>query len=95
VDVTNFTDRNWIFAQGNVSFHSDALHVIERYRRIAANALEVQRTFEDPKVLTQPWVQPKKMFSLAAFDQIMEAICTNTDTAPLMKAAAEQNYGIK
>src|SRR5581483_1202260 len=33
VDKTNFTDANWISAEGRVSFHSDALHIVERYRR--------------------------------------------------------------
>ncbi|PYR69251.1 MAG: hypothetical protein DMF88_06665 [Acidobacteria bacterium] len=41
VDTTNFTDENWMYAEGNTSFHSDALRVVERYRRTAANLLEV------------------------------------------------------
>jgi hypothetical protein len=95
VDITNFSDRNWIFAQGVVSFHSDALHVVERIRRVAANALEVERTFDDPKVLTRPWVKPKKVYMLAPYDQIFEVMCLNTETAPLMEAAAKENYGKK
>ena len=31
VDTTNFSDENWLYAEGNVSFHSDALHIVERY----------------------------------------------------------------
>jgi hypothetical protein len=95
VDVTNFSDRNWIVAQGNVSFHSDALHIVERYRRIAANALEVEKVYNDPKVLIRPWTPPKRVFQLAPFDQIMEAVCTSTETAALMEAAAKENYGRK
>jgi hypothetical protein len=94
VDVMNFNDRNWISPQGVVSFHSDALHVTERYRRTAANAMEVEKTYDDPKVLVKPWVR-KQTYRLAPFDQIMEAMCTNTDTAALMEAAAKQNYGKK
>jgi len=94
VDVTTFNDRNWISPQGVVSFHSDALHVTERYRRVAANAMDVEKTYDDPKVLIRPWVS-KKTYRLAPFDQIMEAMCTNTDTAALMDAAAKQNYGKK
>ena len=94
VDVTNFNDRNWISPQGVVSFHSDALHVTERYRRTAGNALEVEKTYDDPKVLIRPYVE-KKQYRLAPFDQIMEAMCTNTDTAALMEAAAKENYGKK
>jgi hypothetical protein len=94
VDVTTFNDRNWISPQGIVSFHSDALHVVERYRRVAANALEVEKTYDDPKVLIRPWVD-KRTYRLAQFDQVMEAMCTGTETAALMEAAAKQNYGKK
>jgi hypothetical protein len=68
--------------------------VVERYRRVAANALEVEKTYDDPKVLTRPWVD-KKLYRQAPFDQVMEAMCTGTETAALMEAAAEQNYGRK
>jgi hypothetical protein len=94
VDVTNFNDRNWISPQGVVSFHSEALRVTERYRRIAGNALDVEKTYDDPKVLIRPYVE-KKQYRLAPFDQVMEAMCTNTDTAALMEAAAKENYGKK
>jgi len=92
VDVTNFNDRNWIATQGIVSFHSDALHVTERYRRVAANAMEVEKTYDDPEVLVRPWVDTR-MYRLAPFDQVMEAMCTGTETAALMEAAAKENYG--
>ena len=94
VDVTNFNGRNWISPQGIVSFHSDALHVVERYRRTAANALEVEKTYDDPKVLTRPWVD-KRLYQLAPFDQVLEVMCTGTETAALMEAAAKENYGKK
>ena len=95
VDQTNFTDTNWMFAEGNVSFHSDALHIVERYRRVDANTLEVEATIEDPKVLTGPWKVPKQTLVLAPFDQIMEVSCTGTETARLMDAASKPNYGKK
>ena len=94
VDVTTFNDRNWISPQGTVSFHSDALHVVERYHRVAANALEVEKTYEDPKVLVRPWVD-KQLLRLAPFDQVIEALCTGTETAALMETAAKANYGRK
>ena len=95
VDETNFSDTNWMFAEGNASFHSDALHIVERYRRVDANTIEVEATVEDPKVLTGPWTVPKQTMQLAPFDQIMEVGCTGTETAALMDAAAKQNYGKK
>jgi hypothetical protein len=86
VDKTNFTDTSWIYAEGRVSFHSDAMHVVERYRRVDANTLEIEATIEDPKVLTKPWIVPKQTLVLAPFDQIMELACSN-ETQALIEAA--------
>ena len=94
VDKTNFTDTSWISAEGRVSFHSDALHIVERYRRVDANTLEIEATLEDPKVLTKPWIVPKQTLVLAPFDQIMELACSN-ETQSLMDGAAKQNSAKK
>jgi hypothetical protein len=91
VDKTNFSDTNWISAEGRVSFHSDALHIVERYRRLDANTLEIEATIEDPKVLSAPWIVPKQTLQLAPFDQIMELACSGIETQSLMDAAAKQN----
>jgi hypothetical protein len=90
VDKTNFVDSNWISAEGRVSFHSDALHIVERYRRVDANTLEIEATLEDPKVLTKPWTVPKQTLQLAPFDQILELACAAGDTPALIDAASKQ-----
>jgi hypothetical protein len=90
VDKTNFTDNTWISAEGRISFHSDALHIVERYRRVDANTLEIEATLDDPKVLTKPWVVPKQTLQLAPFDQIMELTCSEGDTKSLIDAASAQ-----
>ena len=53
VDVTGFNDQTWFDRAGN--FHSDALHVVERYARTGADHLSYEATIEDPKVFTRPW----------------------------------------
>src|ERR1700723_348043 len=93
VDKTNFTDTSWISAEGRVSYHSDALHTVERYRRGDANTLEIEATVEDPKVLTKPWIVPKQTLQLAPFDQIMELGCSGIDTQSQKDAAPERNVG--
>jgi hypothetical protein len=80
VDVTNFTDDTWMFAEGRVSFHSDALHITERYRRVDANTLEIEATVQDPKVLTGPWTVPKQTLQLAPFDQLLPLDCSTVET---------------
>ena len=75
VDTTNFSDVPWMSAEGRVSFHSDALHIVERYRRVDADTLEIEARVEDSKVLTGPWIVPKQTLTLAPFDQIMDLSC--------------------
>jgi hypothetical protein len=53
VDVTSFNDKTWFDRAGN--FHSDALHVIERYTRTGPDTLYYEATIEDPKVFTRSW----------------------------------------
>jgi hypothetical protein len=53
VDVTNQLDRTWFDRAGN--FHSDALHVIERYTPTTPYHLMYEAAIEDPKVFTRPW----------------------------------------
>jgi streptogramin lyase len=53
VDVTNHNDRTWFDAQGD--FHSDALHVTERYTMVDADSIRYEATIEDPQVFTRPW----------------------------------------
>ena len=79
VDKTNFTGDTWISAEGRVSFHSDSLHIVERYRRLDAKTLEIEATLEDPKVVTKPWVVPKQTLLLAPFDQIIQLACSDDD----------------
>jgi hypothetical protein len=53
VDVVHFTDQTWFDRAGN--FHSEALHVVERYTPIDAHHIHYEVTIEDPKVFTRPW----------------------------------------
>jgi len=53
VDVVHFNDQTWFDRAGN--FHSEALHVVERYTLIGPDALQYEATMEDPKVFTRPW----------------------------------------
>jgi hypothetical protein len=53
VDVTGLNDQTWFDRSGN--FHSDALHVVERYTRTGPDVIAYEATIEDPKVFTRPW----------------------------------------
>jgi hypothetical protein len=53
VDVTGFNDQSWFDRAGN--FHTDALHVVERWTRTAPNVLTYEATIEDPNTFSRPW----------------------------------------
>ena len=53
VDVTGFNDKTWFDRAGN--FHSDQLHVVERYTPRTTDTLLYEATIEDPKVFSRPW----------------------------------------
>jgi hypothetical protein len=53
VDVTDFNDLTWFDRAGN--FHSDELHVVERYTLADADHISYEVSIEDGKVFTRPW----------------------------------------
>ena len=53
VDVTGQREETWFDRAGN--FHSDALHVVERYTPVSPYHMMYEATIEDPKVFTRPW----------------------------------------
>jgi len=53
VDVKDFNDETWLDRAGN--FHSDALHVVERWTYLDANTIEYKAQLDDPKVFSRPW----------------------------------------
>jgi len=53
VDVADFNDQTWLDASG--SYHSDAMHVVERYTRTGPGTLRYEATIDDPKIFTRAW----------------------------------------
>lgn len=53
IDVKSQNDQTWFDRAGN--FHSDALHVVERYTPRSADTLNYEVTIEDPKTFSRPW----------------------------------------
>jgi hypothetical protein len=53
VDVTNFNSYAWFDRAGN--FHSDKLHLTERFTPITPDAIQYEVTIQDPEVFTAPW----------------------------------------
>ena len=58
--MTRFNDLTWFDRAGD--FHSDALHVVERYTRTGPDHIQYQATIEDPKVFTRPWTMKMVLY---------------------------------
>jgi hypothetical protein len=75
VDVTDFNDQTWFDRAGN--FHSDALHVVERYTRVSPYHLMYEATIEDPNVFTRPWKIRMPLYRrFESGKQILDYKCT-------------------
>jgi hypothetical protein len=74
VDVTGFNDETWFDRSGD--YHSDALHVVERYTPAGANVLNYEALIEDPKVFSRPWKISMPLYRrLEKNAQLMEFKC--------------------
>jgi len=74
IDVTSFTDQTWFDRAGN--YHSDALHVVERYTPMTPDALRYDVTIEDPKVFMRPWKMSMPLYRRLEKDaQLVEYKC--------------------
>jgi hypothetical protein len=53
VDNRGFNDLSWLDRSGN--YHSNELHVVERYTMVGENQIDYEAAIEDPQVFTRPW----------------------------------------
>jgi len=63
VDSIGFNDKTWLDSIGRP--HSEKLHVIERFRRVNQDKLEMTITIDDPGAYTAPWSYPTRSVASA------------------------------
>lgn len=75
VDVVHFTDQTWFDRAGN--FHSEDLHVVERYTPTGPDHMLYEVTIDDPQVFTGPWTMSMPLYRRQEKDiEILEYECT-------------------
>ena len=62
IDVISQSDQTWFDRAGN--FHSEDLHVVERYTATGPDHLRYEATITDPKVFTRPWKMSMPLYRL-------------------------------
>jgi hypothetical protein len=84
VDIIGFNDRTWL--QGTGTFHTEALHVTERFTRIGKDQINYEATMDDPNVFTKPWTIRSTMM-LREGTRVREAVCAenNVDASRFQK----------
>ena len=74
VDAIHFTGQTWFDKAGN--FHSDQLHVVERFTRTGPDHVRYEVTIKDPKVFTRPWKMSMPLYRRVEKDvQLLEYEC--------------------
>ena len=74
VDTIGLNDRTWLDQVGHP--HSDALHVVERIRRIDHDTLQDEVTIDDPKAYQKSWTG-QQVFKLRPTWHLLEYVCTD------------------
>ncbi len=77
VDAIGFNDKTWLAGTG--TFHSDKLHVVEKFTRMDENTIAYEVTMEDPVVLTKPWVV-RSTIMLRPGTRLREYECVENNT---------------
>lgn len=85
VDTVGFKPETWIDPTGVP--HSDALHVVERFRRADHGTLEVQFSFDDSKAFTRTW-GGTRIYQLASGDTDMSAYFVCEENLQIGKPSA-------
>lgn len=74
VDIVHFTDETWFDRSGN--FHSEALHVVERYTSTGPDHMLYEVTIEDPELFTEPWQMSMPLYRRQEADsRLLEYEC--------------------
>jgi hypothetical protein len=72
IDAIGFNDKTEVHG----FMHTEALHVVERFRRLDNGPLEYEVTVEDPNVWEEPWTIPVRTFPFRPeLEFISEFVC--------------------
>jgi hypothetical protein len=95
IDVKGLNDQTWFDRAGN--YHSDALHVTERYTPRSPDTLTYEATIEDPKTFSRPWKISMPLYRRVEKDaHLMEFKCVEFSEEFLyghLRRGAAQNTG--
>jgi hypothetical protein len=74
VNTIGVNEKTWLDDGGHP--HSDAMHIVERFRRPDFGHMEVKITIDDPKAYTKPWTVTIP-WVLLADTELLDWVCEN------------------
>ena len=74
VDTIGFNDKTEL--PGGYR-HTEALHIVERFRRATLETLEYQATVDDPNVFAKPWIVSRIFPLRPELEKVDEFVCEN------------------
>ena len=88
VESAGFTDKTVI----NGMPHSDAVHLVERYRRPDLDTLELTMTADDSKAYTKPWTAGPVKLAWHPDWELVEAFCLQEDNASFKQQVIDPTW---
>ena len=79
VDSIGYNDQTWLAGTG--TFHTDALHTVERFTRVDKDRINYEITMEDSNVLTKPWTLQSSLM-LREGTRLEEYTCAENNIDP-------------
>ena len=80
VESNGFTDRSWLDYDGHP--HTEALSVVERYRRRDIGHLDLDVTFDDPGAYVKPWTVSVPL-ELFPDTEVLEFVCRENEKSTM------------
>jgi hypothetical protein len=78
VETRGFNGKAWLDQAGKPT--TEALRVVERFRRTNVGTMEIEITIDDPKAYTEPWTISERMRLLPS-TELMEFVCNENNRA--------------
>lgn len=91
VESTGYSDRPWTTELAYPQ--SEQMRIVERFRRVSYDTLDVEVTIDDPKAYTKPWVS-KTTIRLSPNTEMGEYFCVPSDEAEYLKTVRERAGGV-
>jgi hypothetical protein len=95
VESTGFNDTTWLDFGGHP--HTELLRITERFRRRDLGHMDLQQTYDDPKVYSRPWTVALKA-DLVTDTELLEYICNENEKDYIHlvgKASDEKKNAVK